>query len=52
MLEIGGADRVIIPFDYIPYPDKILAEMRAIIFPDEITTAEGPVAEDEPSAAD
>lgn len=50
IFEVGGADRVLVPFDYIPYPEEILVEMRAIIFPDESVTAESSVEESEPGA--
>lgn len=40
--EIGGADRILVPFDYIPNPEEVLIEMLAMIFPDEGATAELP----------
>jgi hypothetical protein len=52
VFEVGGADRVIVPFDYIPYPEEFSIEMRAVIFPDESAAAESSTEEGEPGAED
>jgi hypothetical protein len=50
IVEIGGADRVLVPFDYVPYPEEVSVEIRAIIFSGQSATAESFAEEGEPSA--
>jgi hypothetical protein len=48
IVEVGGADRVHIPIDYVPYPEEVLVEMRAIIFPAGSADAESRAEAGEP----
>jgi hypothetical protein len=44
-LEVGGADRILIPMDYVPYPEEMLVQMRSVIFPEKSPDAEGATGE-------